>query len=436
MYVSNDLIYYHVDDIRIYFNQEMKFMYMYIRSSSSNSYGFYINKQKLYEMATEYGRQLKPYIGYTASELRNSPKFSILKRQYDELFNLYEQLKTDSGSEASIRAAFEDLTDSTLRDIPSKLGRQLELHGFPADIVNSHTLRSSDFYPTRGIGGEYDSSGYVRAYRWDAIGEGIQTTDGAEVSISDVPEWWTAAADIEDYMNSYVSSIVQKSGVPSCRARFYMYMRVNKDTLAQLKSEHGRVSDVESYASDSIPQGYAEVHASLIVAVGDTSVTYTGLCDIAAKAANASQSNILDINNILESGAVSKSLSKSTSTEWSKAINLRDYFPEECFDEDGNFDEHLATDDDWIDFNMYDLKDGFGNARKLYTTVLNKAGVPAYTEFVRSIMDGSSVDSNGNLEFVMYGDPVFEIPDIRFGFDMNISGSRARIVLAYAEVVE
>lgn len=424
-----------MDDIRIYFNQEMKFMYLYIRSSSSNSYGFYINKQKLYEMATEYGRQLKPYIGYTASKLRNSPKFSILKRQYDELFNMYEQLKEDSGSKASIRSAFEDLTDSALKGVPSELGRQLELHGLPADIVNSHTLRPSDFYPTRGIGGEYDSSGYVQAYRWDAIGEGIQTTDGAEVRISDVPEWWTVAADIEDYMNSYVSSIVQKSGVPSCRARFYMYMRVNKDTMAQLRSERGRVRDYV-VTSDSIPQGYAEVHASLIVAVGDTSVTYTGLCDIVAKAANTSQSNILDINNILESGAVSKSLSKSTSTEWSKTINLRDYFPEECFDEDGNFDGSQATDDDWIDFNMYDLKDGFGNARKLYTTVLNKAGVPAYGEFISDRINNGGVDTDGNLEFVMYGDAVFEIPDIRFGFDMDIYGSKAKIVLAYAEVVE
>lgn len=410
-------------------------MYLYIRGSSSNSYAFYDNQQKLYKMAAEYGRQLKPYIGYSASKLRNSQKFSILKRQHDELFNLYKQLKTDSGSKASIRAAFEDLADSALKGVPSELGRQLELHGLPADIVNSHTLTPSDFYPTDGIGMEYDFNGYIQAYRWDAIGEGIQTEHGAEVRISDVPAWWTVVTDIADHMNSYVSSIVQKSGVPSCSAHFYMYMRVNKDTLAQLKSEHGRVGGVRSEYSAAIPKGYAEVHASLIVAVGDTDV-HDELWDIAAKAANASLYDIEDIDDILERGAVSKSLSKSTSTEWSKTINLRDYFSEECFDEVGNFDESQATDDDWINFNLYELKNGFGNARKLYTAVLNKAGVPAYTEFVRSIMDGSSVDNDGNLEFIMYGDAVFEIPDIRFGFDMHISGSKAKIVLAYAEVVE
>lgn len=39
-------------------------MYLYIRGSSS--YNYYSNTQKLYDMATNFARQLKQYEGYSA----------------------------------------------------------------------------------------------------------------------------------------------------------------------------------------------------------------------------------------------------------------------------------------------------------------------------------------------------------------------------------
>lgn len=112
-------------------------------------------------------------------------------------------------------------------------------------------------------------------------------------------------------------------------------------------------------------------------------------------------------------------------------LGILPLFPEECFDEDGEFDESLASEDDWINFNMNEVQNGFGDTSNLYSAVLTKAGFPVYPQQVSDPI----VDNDGNLEFIMYGDEGLGVPDIRFGFDMDISGSKAKIVLAYAEVV-
>lgn len=137
------------------------------------------------------------------------------------------------------------------------------------------------------------------------------------------------------------------------------------------------------------------------------------------------------IDGMVVKGKVPRAKVKYASSEWNKTIDLRDYFPEECFDEDGEFDESLASEDDWINFNMDEVQNGFGDTSNLYSAVLTKAGFPVYPQQVSDPI----VDNDGNLEFIMYGDEGLGVPDIRFGFDMDISGSKAKIVLAYAEVV-
>lgn len=138
------------------------------------------------------------------------------------------------------------------------------------------------------------------------------------------------------------------------------------------------------------------------------------------------------VEDMYESDYFDSSVIKSTSADWSKTINLQDYFPEECFDEDGEFDESLASEDDWITFNLYEVQNGFGDTKNLYSAVLTKAGFPVYSQLVSD----PTVDNDGNLEFIMYGDAGLGVPDIRFGFDMDIDGSEARIILAYANTVE
>lgn len=120
--------------------------------------------------------------------------------------------------------------------------------------------------------------------------------------------------------------------------------------------------------------------------------------------------------------------SKFKSSEWSKTINLRNYFPEECFDENGNFDGDVADEEDWIQFNEYELKNGFGDYEKLYAAVLNMTGFPAYIDFINDC----EIDNDGNMEFIMYGDEDYNIPDIRFGFYMEEDGDMATVELSWA----
>ena len=123
----------------------------------------------------------------------------------------------------------------------------------------------------------------------------------------------------------------------------------------------------------------------------------------------------------------------SSSSNWSKTIDLHDYFEDHCFDIDGNFDGSLCEDDDWIYFNFDELKNGFGDTDSLYEAVLHKAGFSAPQDFVENILEEDRVDNDGNLEFVLYGEPSLKIPNIRFKFSMYIDGSNAKIVLTSAK---
>lgn len=121
---------------------------------------------------------------------------------------------------------------------------------------------------------------------------------------------------------------------------------------------------------------------------------------------------------------------------WSKTINLRDYFPEECFDEDGNFDVNTIYEEnykeDWIQFNIYEVSNGIGDGKKFYTAILNMAGFPAHPGFLHDPI----IDYDDSFVFILQGDEGYNIPDITYGVSMAISGDMATLELAFAQVYE
>lgn len=426
-------------------------MYIYVRGSSS--YNYYSNTQKLYDMATNFARQLKQYEGYSSSELSQFPD---LKKQLNQISNMYNKVRKDDSSKNSLYTALDDLVEHDLYKVPQKFRQLLNAHGIPGNVVDTD-MDTSEFYPIDYDRSRYyaDPSGYQGTFRWDAIKNGIPRSDGwdwlswnttsrnlgAEISISGRPEWIQSLPDIQDSMRSYVSSLVRGSVVPDCDATFHIKLVVDSDVVGGKRGGSG-IIEMSGVSGNGDPRGpqddrHAWLYAALIVTIGASADhIQDGLDTIIAEAGGMDEQEVSRLLRIINRIGTPRRRSSSTSSEWSKTIDLRDYFPDECFDEDGNFDEYQATDDDWIDFNMYDLKDGFGNPRKLYNAVLNKAGVPAYSEFITDRINNGGVDTDGNLEFILYGDSSFEIPNIHFGFDMNVTGSKAKVVLAYAEVVE
>lgn len=126
----------------------------------------------------------------------------------------------------------------------------------------------------------------------------------------------------------------------------------------------------------------------------------------------------------------------SYSANWGITIDISDYFPPEAFDEDGQFNEDFTTEIDWIDFNFNELAYGFGDTKNLYAAVMLMAGVPVNRKFLKERIDHGGVDNDGGMEFIMWGDEDLGIPDIRFGFGMDIYGTEAQVWLDWAHVIE
>ena len=374
-------------------------MYLYIKAA--NSYRYQDQQQKLEQLVRDYVEGLRQAQGLSRSQLNS--RIPALSSQRKYILDLIDDLEQNDNS---MHDAMKDIIDSGLGDIPAWIKEQLWKYGIPGEVVPMNNLKVSDFE--------------VINYTGKVL---FQSTIVPDIEM-DLPtgQWWTLPENLADALTSQISRIVQRAGVPACRPTISVYLEVSEDNYRR----HNDAFLV--YRSSKVDSDHAILYIHIDLNIGRGSQT---IYDLMYEFGGSDIEALKVIDGMVVKGKVPRAKVKYASSEWNKTIDLRDYFPEECFDEDGEFDESLASEDDWINFNMDEVQNGFGDTSNLYSAVLTKAGFPVYPQQVSDPI----VDNDGNLEFIMYGDEGLGVPDIRFGFDMDISGSKAKIVLAYAEVV-
>ena len=378
-------------------------MYLYIKAA--NSYRYQDQQQKLEHLVRDYVEGLRQAQGLSRSQLNS--RIPALSSQRKHILDLIDDLEQDQKSKYD---AMKDIIDSGLGDIPAWIKEQLGKYGISGEVVPMNNLKFSDFW--------------VVNYRGRAS---FQTTIVPNIEM-DLPtgQWWTLPGNLADALTSQISRIVQRAGVTMCNPAISLYLKVSEDNYRRHRDAF-LVFDSRKVDSD---HAILYIHIDLNIGRGSQTI-YDLMYECSDREDRADIKGLSVIDSMVVKGKVPRAKAKYASSEWNKTIDLRDYFPEECFDEAGNFDESLASEDDWITFNLYEVQNGFGDTSNLYSAVLTKAGFPVYPQQVSDPI----VDNDGNLEFIMYGDEGLGVPDIRFGFDMDISGSKAKIVLAYAEVV-
>lgn len=374
-------------------------MYLYIKAA--NSYRYQDQQQKLEQLVRDYIEGLRQAQGLSRSQLNS--RIPDLSSQRKHILDLIDYLEQDQKSKYD---AMKDIIDSGLGDIPVWIKGQLGKYGISGEVVPMNNLKVSDFWMVN--------------YRGRAS---FQTNIVPNIEM-DLPtgQWWTLPENLADALKSQISRIVQRAGIPMCKPTISLYLKVSEDNYRRHKDAF------LVYESSKVDSDHAILYIHIDLNIGRGSQT---IYDLMYEFGGSDIEALKVIDGMVVKGKVPRAKVKYASSEWNKTIDLRDYFPEECFDEDGEFDESLASEDGWITFNVYEVQNGFGDTSNLYSAVLTKAGFPVYPQQVSDPI----VDNDGNLEFIMYGDEDLGVPDIRFGFDMHITGSKAKIVLAYAEVV-
>ena len=399
--------------------------------------------QELQSEIDNYIDRLKDLKESDPSHIRSS--IPILKKQRDKLIKIYkdtyERIYDNEDFVSSLWDAFRDIIYSGLGDFPSIIKQQLRKYGIPANIVSKDKLTLQDFYISDSQDSLWNLPDEINIFKL----KGNIIDSDYEISISDIQNWWEIPRNLKNDLNSKLNDIIKRSRVPMCTSNIYFTMYVSAYDADKLFDYTGMDNwkDIYRYyqidaIGDRIPEGKAELSCSINTSVGIVGGLY-GYVDI-LKESMQGDKDLKKLDNMVYKGMIepdktvstyskpSYEKSKFKSSEWSKTINLRNYFPEECFDENGNFDGDVADEEDWIQFNEYELKNGFGDYEKLYAAVLNMTGFPAYIDFINDC----EIDNDGNMEFIMYGDEDYNIPDIRFGFYMEEDGDMATVELSWA----
>ena len=398
-------------------------MYLYVRGATYD----YVEKQrKLKKASDDYISELKRVSELPPNQVsQNLPR---LKKLRDEVDNMVYDLRKDEVSKASTREALEDLLDSGLKDIPRVLEQYLHRAGYNISVPYGE-LTISDFEEAYdGMSESSSHNGARGKFGIDIIPRGtLCDAEGLDGRPASTPK------QVEKYMNDYIKKVVDASRIPMVEYTlcFWAYINYQGTTRKYILDKYDYkgwwdVDDLGFRAESDVPDMNVELLCFMWVYVGREFDYYGEVLDGHPELDSLDDKVLRAKPNLLKK-------SRSTSSEWSKTIDLRDYFPEEAFDEEGEFNTDLTTENDWIDFNMDHLQYGFGNAKKLYLAVLNKAGVPPYLNLVQELDANGGVDNNGNMEFVMHIPAVYDtVEDIYFGFDMDINGDKATVTLSYA----
>lgn len=379
-------------------------MYLYIKASKS--YGDYIDSyykdtQRLVEILNRIKSEGNPALqqyGMQASQL------------YDSLYASQSNVDQSEDKHFYTQSAIQQILDNGMQDFRSYLAECLRSAGF--GIISTYdgsNLSLVDLQPGRKSG-----SWYI-------------PIEPIHVDISGVSDIYQATQTL----NLEVEQFIEES------IRDVPYTELNHFEFVVSTSDGTYYKYGDRDGDSSIPAGQGIVTVRGYIPGGI--IIETGVVDdLDWTLRKYKLDGVMKRVKSFSSGKKPR-ISSSKVDSWNRHIDLRHYFSDVCFDQDGEFDGDLVPEDEWVDFSMYNLQSGFGNPRKLYLAVLNKAGVPVYSDMVNDLIENTEdwvEHGDDALSFHIYGlTSDYGIDgDIYFGFDMRVDGSKAVIELAYSEL--